>query len=55
MGFLKKLKKRNDRYARIGKMKAAKKDAKAERLEDVGIRMRFCGKNAMDLAKEIAR
>lgn len=28
MGFLKKLKKRDDRYARIGKMKAAKKDAK---------------------------
>lgn len=31
MGFLKKLKKRDDRFARIGKMKAAKKDAKAER------------------------
>ena len=30
MGFLRKLKKRDDRFARVGKSKAAKRDAKAE-------------------------
>lgn len=29
--------------------------AKVKEIEDAGLRMRFCGKNAMDMAKEIAR
>lgn len=77
MGFLRKLKKRDDRFARVGKSKAAKRLARAydgaevvskamahdsmqvcakvKEIEDAGLRMRFCGKNAMDMAKEIAR
>ena len=29
--------------------------AKVKEIEDAGLRMRFCGKNAMDMEKEIAR